>query len=108
MLTRTGIRAALESGGFEVCAEAGDLDEALESALRKRPDLCVVDVDLPGGGIAAVGQITAAVPDTAVVMLTLSRHDADVFAALRAGASGYLQRTRTPRGCRMPSEVSER
>ncbi len=92
VLTHAGVRAAVESDGFEVCAEAGDLAEALESALVQRPDLCVIDVDLPGGGIAAAGQITSAVSGTAVVMLTLSRHDGDVFAALRAGASGYLHK----------------
>ena len=92
MLTRAGARAVLEGGGFAVCAEAGDLAEAVELALRTHPQICVVDVDLPGGGIAAVGQITEALPGTAVVMLTLSRHDGDVFGALRAGASGYLHK----------------
>src|SRR3974377_2369779 len=45
---------------------------------------------MPGGGIHAAAQITAAVPGTAVVMLTVSRQDNDLFDALRAGASGYL------------------
>lgn len=92
MLTRAGVRAVLEGGGFKVCAEAGDLSEAVESALRTRPQICVIDVELPGGGIAAVGQVTEALPETAVIMLTLSRHDGDVFDALRAGAAGYLHK----------------
>ncbi len=88
--TRAGVRAVLERAGFDVRAEAGDRGEAVELARRLRPDLCLIDVELPGGGIAAAGEITSAIAQTAVVMLTLSRDEEDVFAALRAGAVGYL------------------
>ena len=89
--TRAMVRAALErSGEFRVCAEAPDSDSAVEAAREWRPDACLLDINMPGSGIAAAARITAALPETAVVMLTVSRQDEDLFDALRAGASGYL------------------
>ena len=88
--TRAGVRAVLEEDGFELCAEAGDADGAVAAALRERPDVCLLDIRMPGGGIAAAARISTALPETAIVMLTVSRDDADLFDALRAGASGYL------------------
>jgi len=89
--TRAMVRAALErTGDFHVCAEAADAATAVEGAKRENPDVCLLDINMPGNGIAAASQITGAVPDTAVVMLTVSRQDDDLFDALRAGASGYL------------------
>jgi DNA-binding NarL/FixJ family response regulator len=75
---------------FAVCAVAADAAAAVEAARRERPDLCLVDIRMPGNGIAAVWEITARLPATRVVMLTISRDDGDLFAALRAGARGYL------------------
>jgi DNA-binding NarL/FixJ family response regulator len=88
--TRAGVRAALEGQGFEVVAEAGDAAEAIEGARREKPDLCLLDIHMPGSGIHAAGEITRLLPETAVVMLTISRNDDDLFDALRAGAAGYL------------------
>jgi DNA-binding NarL/FixJ family response regulator len=89
--TRAMVRAALEQRGeFRVCAEAADADSALLAAEREGPDVCLLDINMPGSGIAAAARIAAALPDTAVVMLTVSRQDEDLFDALRAGASGYL------------------
>lgn len=93
---RGGIRMTLEAGGFDVCAEAADAQEALAAALRERPDLCVLDVHMPGSGIRAAGEITRQLPECAVVMLTVSRNDSDLFAALRAGAAGYLLKDTDP------------
>jgi DNA-binding NarL/FixJ family response regulator len=76
--------------GFEVCAEAADAVEAVRLATRLRPDLCLLDIRMPGDGIAAAWQITARLPSTRVVMLTTSGDDRDLFAALRAGVRGYL------------------
>jgi DNA-binding NarL/FixJ family response regulator len=89
-LARSGVRRALESGGLTVCAEAVDAEEAIYAAVRERPDVCLLDIEMPGGGISAAEAISAEVPEAAIVMLTVSRSDADLFAALRAGASGYL------------------
>jgi DNA-binding NarL/FixJ family response regulator len=88
--TRAGIRSSLEQDGFVVCAEVADGPSAVEAVLRERPDLCLLDVHMPGNGISAAREISARVPETAVVVLTVSRNDDDVFDALRAGASGYL------------------
>jgi DNA-binding NarL/FixJ family response regulator len=87
---RKGIRLALERGGFEVCAECPDGPSAVATALKLRPDICLLDVRMPGGGVAAAAAIKAALPGTAVVMITVSQNDDDLFAALKAGASGYL------------------
>ena len=88
--TRAGIRSTLEGDGFVVCAEVADGPAAVEVALRERPDLCLLGVDMPGNGIWAAREISARVPETAVVMLAVAYDDGDLFDALRAGASGYL------------------
>jgi DNA-binding NarL/FixJ family response regulator len=88
--TRAGVRSALEEEGFVICAEAGDADEAVRLALAERPDVCLLDIHMPGNGISAAGRISSQVPETAVVMLTVSRDDRDLFDALKAGAVGYL------------------
>ena len=88
--TRTGIRLALEEDGFIVSAEEHTAAGAVAAALRDPPDLCVLDVDMPGGGIEAAEKIRSALPQTRVVMLSESAADEELFAALRAGASGYL------------------
>ena len=95
-LTRQGVRETLEASGFAVCAEAVDAAGAVEAALRLRPDLCLLEVQMPGSGIRAARRITAELPDTAVVMLTASREDGDLFDALRAGAAGYLLKETAP------------
>jgi DNA-binding NarL/FixJ family response regulator len=95
--TRAGVRQSLEAdGGFAVIAEVADGPGAAEVALRERPDLCLLDIQMPGGGIRAAHEISKALPDTAVVMLTVSRSDVDLFAALRAGAAGYLLKDTDP------------
>lgn len=102
--TRASVRAALEDRGFAVCAEAPSATAAVAAALRERPDICLLDIHMPGNGITAARRITAQLPDTAVVMLTVSRNDADLFDALRAGASGYLLKDIDPQ--RLPDELS--
>ena len=94
--TRAGVRLALERGGFVVCAEVPDGPSAIEAALRERPDVCLLDINMPGNGIEATKAIVRQLPETAVVMLTVSRSDADLFDALRAGASGYLLKDTDP------------
>ena len=88
--TRQAVREALEEQGWTVVADVGSAAEAVDGARRLRPDACVLDIHMPGGGIAAAAGIAAELPDVAVVMLTASEEDADLFAALRAGAAGYL------------------
>jgi DNA-binding NarL/FixJ family response regulator len=88
--TRAGVRATLEEGGFSVCAEVGNAAEAVEAVIRERPEICLLDIHMPGSGVKATAEIASKMPDTAVVMLTFSGADSDLFDALRAGASGYL------------------
>jgi DNA-binding NarL/FixJ family response regulator len=89
--TREDIRAAVEADSrFTVVAVAGDAADAVQAALRERPDVALLDMRMPGSGAAAAWEITARLPATRAVMLTVSRSDEDLFAALRAGVSGYL------------------
>lgn len=94
--TRLGVRLALEDAGFRVVAEAADAREAVDAALEHRPDLCLLDVYMPGLGIAAAAELAEALPDMPVVMLSVSDTDEDLFEALRAGACGYLLKDTDP------------
>jgi DNA-binding NarL/FixJ family response regulator len=94
--TRVGVRMALERDGIEVCAEVKNASDAVEAALRERPDLCLLDVHMPGGGPSAASKITSNLPGTMVVMLTVSRDNADMLESLRRGAVGYLLKDMNP------------
>ncbi|HEV3069419.1 MAG TPA: response regulator transcription factor [Streptosporangiaceae bacterium] len=92
--TRHDVRRALDADGrFEVCAEVADAAEAVRAAVDTCPDVCLLDVRMPGSGVAAAWEIGARLPQAKIVMLTVSEEDADLFAALRAGADGYLLKT---------------
>jgi DNA-binding NarL/FixJ family response regulator len=101
--TREGVKLALDRGGFSICAEAADAQGAIEAAKRERPDVALLDINMPGNGIQAAQVISRDVPETAVVMLTVSRADTDLFDALRAGASGYLLKDIDP--ARLPQAL---
>jgi two-component system, NarL family, nitrate/nitrite response regulator NarL len=88
--TRDYIRRALERAGAEVRGEASNAAEAVRAALACYPDICLLDLNMPGQGMAAVWEINARLPTTKVVILTVSEDEADIFAALRAGAASYL------------------
>ena len=89
--TRQLVADAIErSRSFHVVATAFDAPSSVEAAVREVPDVCVLDINMPGGGISAAAQIAQRLPDCSIVMLTVSRNDEDLFDALRAGASGYL------------------
>jgi DNA-binding NarL/FixJ family response regulator len=92
--TRDDIRRALDGDErFEVCSEAADAAESVQEALHDRPDICLLDLYMPGGGMAAVWEIAARLPEARIVILTVSDTDANLFGALRAGAVGYLLKT---------------
>jgi DNA-binding NarL/FixJ family response regulator len=93
---RLGVRMALIRGGFEILAEAADAEAAIDAVMRKRPDICLLDIYMPGGGIEAAAALATQAPDTAVVMLTVSSDPDDLLAALRAGAKGYLSKDTSP------------
>jgi DNA-binding NarL/FixJ family response regulator len=93
---RVGLRGALEAAQLRVCAQAESADEAVEAARREQPDLCLLDVALPGGGIAAAARIAREVPAVAIVMLATREDEREVIDAVRAGASGYLLKGMDP------------
>ncbi len=89
--TRVDVREALaRDERFVVCATAADAAAAVHAAVRERPDICLLDIRMPGSGLAAAWEIDARLPQCKIVMLTVSDNDTDLFAALRAGAMGYL------------------
>ncbi|MFP5298396.1 MAG: response regulator transcription factor, partial [Actinomycetota bacterium] len=94
--TRAGVRAALEAGGFVICAEVGDARSAVEATRKTEPEVALLDIDMPGDGVAAIAPILEASPSTFVVMLTASEDEADLFRSLREGASGYLLKDTDP------------
>jgi DNA-binding NarL/FixJ family response regulator len=67
-----------------------DAESAVAAAVKEKPDVCLLDIRMRGGGIAAAAEIGARVPGAAVVMLTVSTNDADLLDSIRAGAVGYL------------------
>jgi DNA-binding NarL/FixJ family response regulator len=87
---RAVIRDELEARGFALAAEAPDAASAVAAAVRERPDLCLLELDLPGNGLSAVAQIAKRVPTTTIVVLTASESATDLLVALERGASGYL------------------
>jgi DNA-binding NarL/FixJ family response regulator len=92
--TRDDVRRVLDSDPrFEVRATVADAAGAVKAAVAGRPDICLLDVRMPGSGLAAAWEIAARLPQTKIVMLTVSDEDTDIFAALRAGAAGYLPKT---------------
>ena len=105
--TRSDMRDAVEQDDrFTVCAEAADGASAVQAALRERPDLCLLDIRMPGtSGIAATREITSRLPETKVVMITVSLDEDDLLNALRAGAVGYLLKDIDP--VRLPYALSD-
>jgi DNA-binding NarL/FixJ family response regulator len=84
------VRHALESDGFRVVAEAHDAAEAVAAVVRHRPDVCLLEVDLPGDGIKASQAIWSKLPDARIAMLASSVAEDNVLRAINAGADGYL------------------
>ncbi|MGB9723738.1 MAG: response regulator [Chloroflexia bacterium] len=91
-VVRLGLRALLERyPHLQVVGEAGSAEEAVAEAVRKHPDVVVMDVRLPGrSGVEACREIRARLPDTRVIMLTSYEDDQALFEAIAAGASGYV------------------
>ncbi len=88
---RAGVVASLAANkDFEVVGEGSSAEEAVQLAEQFEPDVCLLDIAMPGGGLIAAHDITAALPQTKVVMLTVSEDEDDLLAAMKAGASGYV------------------
>jgi DNA-binding NarL/FixJ family response regulator len=91
-VVRRGLAALLSTlEDFEVVAEAEDGEAAVRETQLTKPDVVLMDVRMPGlDGVEATRRIRKAVPETAVLVLTMYDEDATVFTAMRAGAQGYL------------------
>jgi DNA-binding NarL/FixJ family response regulator len=95
--TLVGMRWALEHAGMKVVAEVTNGRDAVLAAIRTRPDVALLDINMPGGcGIEAAAQIARDAPETAVVMLSGVARDEDLFAAVLAGARGFLLKDTDP------------
>jgi len=95
-LVRLGVHSALRDTGVEICVECMNARAAITTAIREQPDVCLIDLGLPGGGIEAAETITDCVPNTRVVVLAESQ-DVDVFLhSVDAGATGYLMADMNP------------
>ncbi|AXI41677.1 response regulator transcription factor [Sulfitobacter sp. SK011] len=79
-----------ETGDFEVVGVGGSADDAVALAAEHTPDIALLDLSMPGGGIAAAAQISQSGTARAVAMLTVSEDSEDVTAAMQAGATGYV------------------
>ncbi|MBS1905643.1 MAG: response regulator transcription factor [Actinobacteria bacterium] len=91
-IVRAGIRAVVEARGFEVLAEVGTGEEAVEAARALRPDVVLCDLRLGEGmdGVATTAALRALPAAPAVLILTTFDHDAQIVRAVEAGAAGYL------------------
>lgn len=91
-LFRSGIKLVLQRHeGFEVVGEAGDGLEGVKRAVQLKPDVVLLDLHMPGiGGLEALRLLKEDIPETQVVMLTVSEDAEDLLETLRAGARGYL------------------
>jgi DNA-binding NarL/FixJ family response regulator len=98
-LMRSGIASVLSGDpGLEVVAQCSDGPSAVRECARLRPDVVLMDIEMPGGdGISATSAVLATSPATRVLMLTMFDLDEYVAGALRAGASGFLLKTTPPR-----------
>ena len=92
VLFREGLVSLLKSqNSFEVIGQAGTVHEAVELALKLRPDLVLMDFNLPDGtGLDAMDAILAKHPDCKILFLTVYETDDKLFSAIRKGAKGYL------------------
>ena len=96
-LVRSAIRGALAAPDIEVVAEASTAEAAYEVALEHRPDVILLDVDLPGmSGLQLVRELAPRLPETQIVMLSVIGEDRAVLEAMRHGAAGYLTKDLGP------------
>ena len=89
---RAGLKLLLEShSGFKVVSEASDGHQAVEKAIAARPDVAVLDIAMPNlSGIEAAQRVSAQLPQTAIIILSMHSDEGYVLRALKAGARGYL------------------
>jgi two-component system nitrate/nitrite response regulator NarL len=89
-LFREGVSRCLRELGFEIVGEGSSRDDALRIAEQRRPDILLLDISMPGGGLSAIQPILERCPGQRIVMLTVSELTDDVTQALKSGAKGYI------------------
>ncbi len=96
-LVRSAVRQAISGPDLEVVGEAATGEEALAVAPRLRPDVVLLDIDMPGmTGLQVLRELAPRLPDTKFVMLSVSASERNVMEALRHGASGFLTKDLHP------------
>jgi DNA-binding NarL/FixJ family response regulator len=96
-LVRSAVRQAIAADDVELVAEAATAEDAFALALAVRPDVILLDIDLPGmNGIQMLEELAPRLPETKIVILTVSDSERDVIEALARGASGYLTKDLSP------------
>jgi two-component system nitrate/nitrite response regulator NarL len=90
-LFREGVARSLrEIGGFEIIGEGATAADAEMLAQARQPDIMLLDISMPGGGLTAAANILTRHPDQKIVMLTVSEANADLVSALKTGVQGYI------------------
>ena len=96
-LVRAAVRHAITAPDVELVGAVASAEEALELAMQVRPDVLLVDIDLPGmDGVGLVRELAPRLPETRIVMLTASKADHHLVDAMRNGARGYLTKDLAP------------
>ena len=90
--TRLSLRRELERDGIDVCAEAANGAEAIAQAETERPDVCLLDVEMPVGGLDAAKVIKRNVPSSKVILVTAAPKEQGLLDAIDAGADGYISK----------------
>jgi two-component system, NarL family, nitrate/nitrite response regulator NarL len=101
--TLNGIRMALEEEGIIVCGRVASAAELIDAVTRLEPDVCLVDVDIPGGGLVAAAEMRAWRSSVAVIMLASDLNEDDFLKAMAVGAIGYLPKSISAK--RLPAVV---
>ena len=91
VLFREGLASILEAqADLEVVGQGGSAEEAIRLTKEQRPEMILVDLDMPGGGLEAARVISGEYPDTKIVILTASEEDDNLLSALKCGAKAYI------------------
>jgi two-component system, NarL family, response regulator NreC len=94
-LFREGLKSLLSAGEFDIVAEAANGQDAIKEARRLKPDVAIVDISMPGlNGVDAAREMLRASPRSKVILLTMHKDHAYLAEALRAGARGYILKSR--------------
>lgn len=97
-IVRAGFRALIEDApGFEIVAECSACDDTREAVLGTKPDVLVLDLSLPGGGLSLVPGFREALPAMAILVLSMHEDDTYVAEAMRLGVQGYVTKGAAPR-----------